>query len=280
MRPLTNSELATFRTCRRKWWLQYVRGLRRKEERNELLEIGTTVHKGLELLYKGQPLDAITDWMRDASLDLEPTMLEGYVQWVEETGADANLEIVETEVSRTVRWQGLELLSKADLRFVDTSSGVEYGVMDHKTVSSLGQYDLVAPIMTQPLHYMLVERIADSRPVQHAGRFVYNMLRRVKRTIRAKPPFYRRLDVYHTDNDLKSYAQRIKAQALEMGELERKWVGNSPMPAEAYPSPTQNCTWQCPFVGVCPQYDDNVADAETTVHIDFEEVDPLAHHRT
>ena len=107
---VSNSEIQTFKRCKRKWWLAYYRRLRPIAEKNSgALRLGTNVHAALEAYYSLEPNDPIqvihnvyaeerrlaiesgdelslTQINKDADLAL--AMIEGYLQWVEETGID------------------------------------------------------------------------------------------------------------------------------------------------------------------------------------------------
>ena len=49
---VSNSELATFKECRRKWWLNYYRGLTPKNvPMHGPLALGTRIHYALEMYY-------------------------------------------------------------------------------------------------------------------------------------------------------------------------------------------------------------------------------------
>lgn len=287
MRPLTNGELAAYRRCHRKWWLAYVRGLKRKawdrlEDKTSAMNVGSAAHLGLQTLYEGgtkeQAVAAAQTYV-DGQTDLPGIMVEGYVEWLEESGVDANLEVVEVE--RTMQAElpsGRLIWAKADIRGRELDTD-RYVVMDHKTCGGVDEYDARANLLTQPKHYLLAERLSGQPAVEWAGQWYYNLLKRVKRTVRAKPPFFKRLPVYSTDRELKAYAKRVEQQAGEMEELEYRLRENPDLgPIEAYPNPTNDCTWDCPFFAVCPHFDRSPEAAELMLEAAYEEGDPLAHH--
>ena len=55
---ISNSEIQTFKDCRRKWWLSYYRRLRpRTESKTGALALGSRIHQALDDYYsKGIPL--------------------------------------------------------------------------------------------------------------------------------------------------------------------------------------------------------------------------------
>jgi hypothetical protein len=129
--PISNSELQTWKRCRRKWWLAWYRQLALATETFVgVRSVGDRVHRALQQWYvaDGQPrVDPrnalerviVEDWTKVAQLarernledeqlgvlakefadstNLERAMVEGYVQWLEETGADAELRVVASE---------------------------------------------------------------------------------------------------------------------------------------------------------------------------------------
>lgn len=280
MRPLTNGELAAFRRCQRKWWLGTVRGLRRRDwtpDPKSSLAVGTAYHAGQQVHYEGgDDASAIAAAHLEGN-DLPAIMVEGYLGWLEESGADQELEVVEVE--RTLEAElpsGRRLWAKADVRGRLLSRWV---VMDHKTCGSVDEYDTRANLLTQPKHYLLAERLSGQPSVEWAGQFFYNLARRMKRTVRANPPFYKRLPVYVTDRELEAYANRVEVQSARMEQLEQQLRSNPENAvALAYPNPTSDCTWDCPFFAVCPHFDRNPEAAELMLEAAYEEGDPLEHH--
>lgn len=278
-RPLTNGELAAYRRCQRKWWLGYVRGLAKKGRAAapaSALQTGIDVHRGLQHHYGGGSRTESVEAAANPESALPEIMVDGYLDWLETDGADEGLEVdsVETTISASLR--GRELWARADVR---GRQGGRYLLIDHKTCTSVNEYDSRIGLLTQPLHYLAVERLGGAEPVEWAGSFAYNLLKRVKRTAKANPPFYRRLPVYHTDAELKSYLGRAVHQSDEMAEKERALAAKPVVgPKLAYPNPTRDCAWDCPFTAVCPMLDSDPAAAETVLEDAYEERDPLAHH--
>ena len=99
---ISNSEVQTYKDCRRKWWLSYYRRLQPKSKQmTGALALGSRIHEALDMYYsKNIPLlDAhsqlvdndkkiLVDAYRDtydleSEAELGRIMLEGYLQWVE-----------------------------------------------------------------------------------------------------------------------------------------------------------------------------------------------------
>jgi hypothetical protein len=316
---ITNGQLQTFKRCRRKWWLAWYRKLAmRDESRTDARAIGTRVHRALQAWYapdghpRVDPRDALervivqdrtaliasarerghddfvianlTDEFSKVS-SLERAMIEGYVQWLAETGADAELRVVapETVVSVNVdvpRRDGhdteVELKGLLDVRLVRTTDEVRL-FMDHKTVA-----DFTNPVRTlhqneQMLHYHLLEWLALAGTDDRCDGALYNMLRKVKRTARATPPFYQRVEVRHNDFELESYKTHLLATTDQLLEAtERLDAGQSPQRI-AYPTRTRDCAYDCDFFAVCSMLDDG-SRAEDALASLFVVTDPMTRY--
>jgi transcriptional regulator with XRE-family HTH domain len=312
----SNSELRTFKRCRRKWWLSWYRGLTsRVESPTGALAIGQRIHRALREWYVPSgtpgidPRDALEifitrDWTAviqryeaqqlevplelrrkfAAEADLERAMIEGYVQWLIEEGEDADLEVIapETyvEVEVTDRLIPLakptRVIGKLDVRVRRRRDRVRRFI-DHKTTGNFSQSVRLLPLDEQMLHYMLLEWLSTEEGEERCDAALYNMLRKVKRTARAEPPFYRRVTVHHSVRELESYRERLLAtiedvrlaeERLDAGDLTNRW---------AYPNPTKDCAWDCPFFQVCPMFDDG-SRAEEMLEQYFQIGDPLDYY--
>ena len=71
---ISNSEIQTFKDCRRRWWLSYYRRLQPKtQQMTGALALGSRVHEALDMYYgKGIPLlDAHAELVAKDKLILE-----------------------------------------------------------------------------------------------------------------------------------------------------------------------------------------------------------------
>lgn len=321
---VSNSELQTFKRCKRKWWFAWYRRLMlQTEDFTGVRATGTRVHRALSYWYvpdgekRVDPRDAlerviVDDWTKVAKLaqerrtsdeqlgelavefaqatNLERAMVEGYVQWLEETGADAELRITASEtplvVDMTVdmgenyahEQREIQLIGLLDVRATRVTDGVNLFV-DHKTVG-----DLTAPVVTLPqneqmLHYHLMEFLSlDDSDVRCDGA-LYNMLRRVKRSPRAKPPFYDRIEVRHNKFELESYRRRAVAATRDiLVAIDRLERGEEHLDV-VYPSPKPECRWDCDFFAVCNLFDDGSRGANDMVNALYRSTNPLERYR-
>lgn len=317
---VTNSQVQAAKRCRRKWWLAWYRGLApRYENLLDVRSTGTRVHRALQAWYvpEGEtptnPRDAlervlVEDWTRikaaaeerghdefvladltdkfQKAAALERAMIEGYVQWLEETGADANLKIIDSEsqvrvhLYDHVRSDGeitqVHAMGLLDVRAYRTTDGARLFV-DHKTVGNLKQPVAHLPMNEQMLHYHLLEWLSTSDGEERCDGALYNMIRRVKRTAAANPPFFDRYEVRHNTHELENYRRRLIAESRDiMRMVETLDAGADPMDV-AYPTPTKDCSWDCDFFSICSMFDDGsrVDDAVTGL---FQVVDPNARY--
>lgn len=317
---VSNSLVQTAKRCKRKWWLGWYRGLAPKNE--NLLDVrstGTRVHRALQAWYvpdgttPTDPRDAlervlVEDWTSiktaaeerghdefvigdlsarfEKAASLERAMVEGYVQWLQETGADSQLKVIgaEQKVSAPlydhVRADGeivpVHAMGLLDVRAYRTSDGARL-FLDHKTVGSLKDPVAMLPMNEQMLHYHLIEWLSTSDGEERCDGALYNMLRRVKRTAAAKPPFYDRYEVRHNVQELETYRRRLIAETRDiLHMIERLDAGADPMDV-AYPTPSKNCTWDCAFFSICPMFDDG-SHVEAAIDSLYITVDPNARY--
>lgn len=268
----TQSELSTFKRCKRKWYLNYFRRLTPLEARDRTgaLRIGTLVHLGMQghNERKEDPLVLMRTMHEQNLIDigefdlfgleraekeykLASIMVEGYLEWLEETGNDATYEIVGVEQAvEVIVFDDVWLRGKLDLRVRDAFG--QKWFRDYKTVGTFKVPHLT--LDEQMLQYHLLELITEGDQICHGGE--YEMLRKVKRTATAKPPFYMRLRIEHNKFEIESYRLRIKgihdeivrvSELLERGDDHRQ---------VAPPTPKQTCSWDCEHFKICRMFDD------------------------
>lgn len=321
---ISNSELQTWKRCRRKWWLAYYRGLALQTETFVgARSVGDRVHRALQRWYvpdgepRVDPRDAlerviVEDWTAIAALarkrntdedqlthlatefgkatNLERAMVEGYVQWLGETGADADLQIVASEtaleapvtvdVGTGTRREEREakFVGKLDVRARRVTDDVRLFI-DHKTVGDLKGPAVTLPQNEQMLHYLLLEFLNTPEGETRCDGALYNMLKRSKRTARATPPFYERIEVRHNPYELASYRRRaLAASALILEAVDRLNRGDLHLEV-AFPSPTASCRWDCDFFAICNLFDDGSPGVEDMVNVLYERVDPNARYQ-
>jgi hypothetical protein len=296
---LSNSELQTFKDCRRRWWLNYYRRLQPKQkDMTGALALGTRIHAALDAHYaQGTPLlQAHSDLVeKDKQLllsdfrdvnDLETEaelgriMLEGYEQWVEENGIDAELEMISTEekIIAPLFNGAVELQGKLDMRVRRKADGVRL-FRDFKTVGgSLSEFSSMAHMNEQVMTYMLLESSKfDEKERSEGG--IFTLLKKVRRTAAAKPPFYDHVEIRHNIFTMRSFWQRIHGTIADLMRIRTALDAGENPAFHVYPRASRDCKWKCQFFAICPMFDDGSA-VEQALSDSYEEKDPYAYYDT
>lgn len=296
---VSNSELQTFKDCRRRWWLTYFRRLQPQEKSmTGPLALGTRVHSAFEHYYaNGVPLleahaelverDKLllienfrdtTDLQSEA--ELGRIMLEGYLEWVEENGIDAELEFISSEeiVSAPLLDGQVELQGKLDMRVRRKADGVRM-FRDFKTVGgSFADFTSMAHMNEQVLTYMLLEAQKKDETERCDGG-IFTMLRKVKRTANARPPFYEQIEVRHNIFSLRSFWNRIHGTITDLLRVRKGLEEGGDHTTLAYPRPSRDCKWKCQFFAICPLLDDGSA-AEQAISEMYVVADPYGYYKS
>lgn len=281
---IRQSAIKKFKRCRRSWHLSYVRNLvphmDPAKPATGKRDIGTLVHLGLEAYYKGEdPAAAVAsrqaeivsaiqlnadkfgydytgipaEWQE--TFNMANIMLDGYVQHAADEGIDAHQRTlfagVETPLSAFAgNFGGHDVYVTGTVdQIVQDVFDDSITIRDHKTVDQFTKSEVFA-VDDQGLTYdWLVSRALGLR----AARFEHNMLRKVKRTARATPPFYARQSFTITDTQRTAFEAHLHDTLTDMV---RCMDGGA-----LYPNPTRDCSWDCDFLAVCPMMD-NGDDAE------------------
>ena len=262
------------------------------------LAFGTRIHAALDAHYaQGIPLlKAHADLVEtDKSLLLQDfrdvgtleteaemgrIMLEGYEQWVAEEGIDAELEMISTEETIIAPLFGgeVELQGKLDMRVRRKADGVRM-FRDFKTVGgSLSEFSSMAHMNEQVMTYMLLESTKVDESERSDGG-IFTLLKKVRRTAAAKPPFYEHVEVRHNIFTMRSFWNRIHGTISDLMRV-RTALDSGENPAYyAYPKSSRDCKWKCSFFAICPMFDDGSA-VEQAISEMYEESDPYAYYET
>lgn len=291
----SNSSIQSWKRCRRQWWLRYYVGWKPKERKvTGPLALGGRVHNSLEAMYRDgrDPVEAhaelveterkrlmdagadITALEEDA--DLGRIMLEGYKEWVESEGMDEGLEVIGVEQKLTLPlYEGqIHLIGKMDLR-VKTSEDSR-AVLDFKTAARFTDYDL-APMFEQGPTYWILDRTSDEK--DRIDSFKLRLLKKVKRTTRATPPFYEEIDVRYNAFAMRNFWGRLHGVLRDMLRAQKSLdAGGDPM-VVVYPSPKRDCSWDCDFVKICPMFDSGEAVGEL-LDAEYEKGNPFDYYGT
>jgi RecB family exonuclease len=299
---LTNSEATAFRRCRRKWWLSYYRRLApsRPPTPTSPREIGTVVHDALAAYYAsgadpvahvrlGHGARAVASSFygekeAQKATDLAALMVEGYLEWLAETGADSDMEILGSELSAEAELApGVTVMAKLDA-VVDHRPTGQKLAFEFKTVSDLKQQRELLKLDTQFLTEHLVRFLIQIRDgaepreaINDCSGVLWRGLKRVKRTATAKPPFYAEEVVPHNLDELRNHWRHVLAIAREIETARARLDAGESHHRVVPPSPDKTCSWSCDFFHVCPMFDDG-SRVEAALEAGYVEVDPLARY--
>ena len=294
---ISNSEIQTYKDCKRRWWLSYYRRLQPKQKNfTGALALGSRVHEALDMYYSKEiPLleahaqlvaadkqllesEFRDTYDLDSEAELGRIMLEGYLQWVEDNGIDAELEMISTEeiIEMPLLDNRVILQGKIDMRVRRRADGVRM-FRDFKTVGgSFTDFASMAHMNEQILTYMMLET-AQNKEGERSEGGIFTMLKKVKRSANAKPPFYEQMEVRHNVFALRSFWQRIHGTLTDMLHSRDLLDAGGDHRFVVYPSPSRDCKWKCSFFSICPMFDDGSA-AEAAIEDAFQSSDPYAYY--
>jgi hypothetical protein len=288
--------MATFRTCRRRWHLYYRERYAPKPESRPatgVAQLGTNVHLALEGYYTGLDAFGVVAAVYDDLQDRRPqdhhalalersyvfTMVKGYLEWVAETGVDAQYRVVATELDASapivlMTGETVTLRGKLDQVVERRDGSGARLVRDFKTVDALAKADGLARD-TQMRTYDLLHTLTT--PGHITDGVLYTMLVRSKRTARATPPFFEAVHQPYNDNDRQSTLEAIRGTARDIMAADAQLAAGEPSQRVAYANPGGYCAWACPFVSVCDMADDGSRMADALAD-DFVTSDPWDHY--
>jgi hypothetical protein len=149
---------------------------------------------------------------------------------------------------------------------------------DFKTVGgSFSDFSSTAHMNEQILTYMLLENAKNEGTDERSEGGIFTLLKKVKRTANAKPPFFEQFEVRHNLFSLRSFWQRLHGTVSDLMRVKKSLDDGVSHLAVAYPRPSRDCTWKCPFFSVCPLIDDGSA-AEQAIQEMFVESNPYEYY--
>ena len=107
---------------------------------------------------------------------------------------------------------------------------------------------------------------------------LYTMLRKVRRTAKANPPFYMQLEVGHNSHELRSMWQRVHRVIAEIVQTRNELDAGGDHHYVCPPRPSRDCTWSCDFLPVCPMMDDG-SNSQGLLNEYYVHVDPQARYQ-
>lgn len=293
---ISNSEIQMYKSCRRQWHLTYYRKLLKPETKIGPLTIGTRVHEVLATYYTpGGTVDSALENLEnnilrdrdlvsefelvkfDKEINLCRIMCTGYFDWVEENGIDEYLEIVEAESEieypLTISGQNVILQGKRDLIAIDTRSNMSM-LIDNKTCVNFD--DPMIDLNEQARTYLLLQRLNGGTVVQNVS---WNLLRKVLRSAKAVPPFYKRESLYISEDELRRFWSRLQGTIRDILETRERLDSGETHYMSCYPRPSRDCSWKCGYRIVCPLIDTEGENSEAILSSIYEIGDPYLRYK-
>lgn len=297
---ISNSEIQCWKSCRRKWYVQYY--LQYQPKQDEVKPVGATwlgtrMHAALEAYYSpGTGIDAEAasqvlvniykldvdrwpEWEGElwSEWELASVMLEGYFEWLEETGADRYLRVISTEREYVVPITAeVALRGRLDMVVQDERSGAKL-FLDHKNVIQFLD-EAYLDRDEQAKFYMMLQRLDPGQKDTWVDGGIFNQLRKVKRGPKAKPPFYLRTTVRHNAETLNSMYRRTYQVAQEIADVRRQLDEGVHHQQIMYPHPTKDCSWMCPLASGSCQLMDDGSDWRGFFENEWEHTDPYSRY--
>jgi hypothetical protein len=214
-----------------------------------------------------------------SEVQLTRLMLEGYFDWLQETGADEGLTIVasETPVEVDIEVDGtpVTVMGLLDLRLYRELDGAHLFI-DDKTCMEMTTFSKWSHLNEQ---FKMYDWLLRQSTGERTDGGMFNLLRKVKRTSKATPPFYGRIEVRHSDAELKSFSYSLYGVIRDIIEL-RNRLDNEPewTQANIYPTANKDCCWECPYFQVCPMVDRADGSASRMIELTMSKGDPYARY--
>ena len=213
----------------------------------------------------------------DNEAELGRIMLEGYIQWLEDEGIDADLEIISQEERLEADFLDgrVKVVGKIDQRVRRKTDGTRM-IRDFKTSANFSDIYKTVQMNEQFILYMVLEMLKKNEDERVSGAIV-TALKKNKRTATARPPFYDQIEVEHNVFELRNFYARLQGELREILSFWERLDAGEDHHAVAYPTPSRDCSWKCPFANVCQMFDDG-SDVERALSDQFESRDPFEYY--
>jgi len=215
--------------------------------------IETTRRIGLPEGEEPPPLTKQDDPLWWESWRMASVMLDGYVDWLQDTGHEAGMATEQVEW----KWEfplpeagdGVSVYGQVDLLMRDSLRGDGLILDDVKSVADFSVCP--TPVDFQLRTYALAVRETMGETPVSIG---HRRARRVLRTSKAKPPFYDRYPIPVNDQILDAHKGHLATRVVDI--IWAKQYATEPEHEALYPNPTKDCSWDCDFKDICSMVDE------------------------
>lgn len=268
------SELSLFQKCRRRTYLQYEMGY---DKTNWTAGLGTVFHSMLHGYHlSGDTEGAMDEEAFEIYAELDPDqqkmvkdMWTTYVKEVEDEGYDVGQDTKLVELRREKQIPGTEIVlsGQADHVYVDMVTGAIV-VQDTKTKD---KFHRLSPRDFQAMCYLWLAYDMPGFEGEDLFAIEHNVVKRNKRTARAKPPYIDRPRHDVSRAEIEAFGHQLtymaKGYSEAMSVANRMYQGyRSPL---LYPYGTNDCAWSCPFYDICGMIDEPDSDVESVLQMEF-----------
>jgi hypothetical protein len=228
-----------------------------------------------EDLPKARALGVEKEFLSEAELCL--IMVEGFIDWAAEEGLDAGWEIVSTErivKAPPIDVSGTPVVLKGKLdQMIRREMDGALMMRDWKTTQTMTPVWLA--FRPQLKMYLLLLALTEPDAQVGGGQFV--LLKKVKRTARANPPFYLMEPLYVGPREMESFYISTLGTVKEMIRTVERLEAGEDHRAVVPARPTRDCSWRCPFFKCCDMFDDG-SDVEGYLAANYEAGDPYEYY--
>jgi hypothetical protein len=148
----------------------------------------------------------------------------------------------------------------------------------HNTMANFGEPAMFA-LQHSPQPRIYRRLLLANGAGEHVAGVVYTLLRKVKRTSTAKPPFYKRMTIEINDNDQAAYDARLIGTVEQLAITRVRLDDGADHRQAAFFNTGWWCS-SCPFKLPCQVMQDNPAGAEAMLADLYTEGDPWARYMT
>jgi len=249
------SELKRWLRCRRASYWQYTDGWTKPMLESDVRGVGTHFHALLAEYYGNDKSEDLEKRYDPDDVQTSQVMYDTYVSEMEESGVDVAQETVAVEKRmfsapiQVTEDTFYRVSCQVDHVYKDGALHGEPLVgQDHKTSAAFFN---TANNDFQLMTYAMVLH-DNGYPVDYME---HNIVKRNKRTGRAKPPFTQRNRIRVTEAALDQWrAQVVEICKSHLVAHEESTSVRSPL---LYPVPDNTCGWGCDFVDVCSMVDED-----------------------
>lgn len=267
-----SSDFIKFQRCRRAFYLNNVLEVQQRPFQGRAAskaDIGTLVHAGLAGFYGSIPMETMVQTKKlelmsegvepdslNKAMELALHMIHGYEMWAHGDNLDSGLvpALQEAQLQTPIYTEDdltIILSGTPDLVLTDTTG--YYVLIDFKTVDAMARIQPTLDMDLQLLNYAVLLQKSNGWRISVAA---HRQLKRIRRDGRAQGPFFSEETVFFTPAQIEVHERHLKRVAKEIWNLVKETENAELYPHDvAYPSPSKDCSWACPFVGICSSLD-------------------------